>query len=439
VVIVIVLAVGAFLIYHFFVKHIRNTRPLGGADVIVTHGHVASENETSFAVDSQRPRVLFGASNELRSYTSTDAGRTWTSDDGPSFRAGVCAHGEPQAASAAGREVIAFLVGSPCGDQITPYLAVTSRAGPGGTWSALHRVVPSAWKYGFDDAPSIAAAPGRRTLYLSWTRGLSTNGAGIVVSRSGDAGRTWSKPVLVVRSADRPHLSTLDVAPDGTVYVAGIDNRHGIWIAQSRDDGRTFSPPSQAGHLRANPSATCALAATQPLPKDETACVGPDPTVLATNNGAFVVYDDAGVNRTQDVVIAAVDAKLHRRFELPVTPPDRGKTAQFFPTAALDRQTGVLFACWYDTTFDPNNHRAWFTCSASRDGRRWSLPERAAAAPTHVADLYSDLQSGNGFAPSLVAAGGVAHPFWIDISSRSFTQNIATAALPERAALAVQP
>jgi hypothetical protein len=439
VVIVILLAVGAFLIYHFFVKHIRNTRPLGGTNVLVTHGHVATENETSFAVDSMRSNVLFGASNELRTYTSTDGGRTWRGDDGPAFKPGSCAHGEPRAASAGGREIIAFLVGSPCGDQITPFLAATARAGPTGAWSALRRLAPPAWKYGFDDAPAIAAAPHGNALYVSWTRSLSANGAGIVVSRSDDAGRTWRAPVLVVPPADQAHLSTIAVAPNGTVYVAGIDNRHGIWIAQSRDDGRTFSAPQQAGHLRANPAATCALAATQPLPKDETSCAGPDPTVLATNDGAFVVYDDVGLNRTQDVMIAAVDAKLHPRFEQPLTPPDRGKTSQFFPTAALDAQTAVLWACWYDTTFDPNNHRAWFTCSASRDGRRWSSPERAAALPTHVTDLYTDLQSGNGFSPSLVAADGVGHPFWIDISSRSFTQEIATASLPERSALAVQP
>ena len=434
-----VLVVAGFLVYHFFVKHIRNTRPLGGANVIVTHGHVASENETSFAVDSTSTRVLFGASNELRAYTSTDAGRTWTGDDGPAFPPGVCAHGEPKAASTGGREVIAFLVGTPCGDQITPYLAVTSRSGPHGRWSALHRVAPAAWKYGFDDAPALAAAPHGGALYLSWTRGLSNERAGVVVSHSSDAGKTWSAPVVVAPPADQPHFSSIAVAPNGTVYVAGIDAAHGIWIVQSHDGGRTFSATHTAGRLLANPSATCASASTQPLPRDETSCIGPDPTVLATNAGAFVVYDDVGVNRTQDVMVAAVDANLGARFTRTVSPRDRGKTAQFFPTAAIDAQTGVLWACWYDTTFDPNNHRAWFTCSASHDGRTWSAPERAAAEPTQVADLYTDLGQANGLAPSLVAADGVAHPFWIDISSRSYTQEIATASLPERAAFAVQP
>src|SRR5690348_15115348 len=48
-------ALGAFLIYHFVVKTIKNTRPLGGANVVVTRGHVANENEASFTVDPSRP------------------------------------------------------------------------------------------------------------------------------------------------------------------------------------------------------------------------------------------------------------------------------------------------------------------------------------------------------------------------------------------------
>src|SRR5438128_2138382 len=74
------LVVAGFLVFHFFVKTIKNTRPLGGVNMIVTHGHDGTENEAAFAVDPARPSVIFGASNELRSYTSVDAGRTWRGD-----------------------------------------------------------------------------------------------------------------------------------------------------------------------------------------------------------------------------------------------------------------------------------------------------------------------------------------------------------------------
>jgi hypothetical protein len=433
VIIIGLLALGVFLIYHFVVKTIKNTRPLGGANVVVTRGHVANENEASFTLDPKHPTTIVGAANDLTSYTSLNDGRTWKRSAPPKLPIGSCVLHAPRIAFVGTAQVLAFLASTPCGDDITPYLVVSTREGVTGHWSGGRRILPPAWQYGFDDAPATAADPTRKIVYLAWSRGLTPHTEGTVVSRSEDDGRTWSKPVVVAPAADQPHLPTIAVAPNGDVYVGGIDNRHGIWVASSTDRGRTFSAPSQVGHLRANPSATCSVAAQQPLPKEETSCAGPIPTLLATNAGPLVVYDDVGINGTQDVVIAGA------KFAKTVPPPDKGKTQQFFPMAALDPQTGVLWACWYDTTFDPNAHRAWFTCSASRNGRTWTAPERAAATPTDVSDLYTDLAGANGFYPSLTAAGGSAHPFWIGVDPVSFQQEIVTAKLSERDAFAVAP
>jgi hypothetical protein len=433
VIVIGLLALGVFLVYHFVVKTIRNTRPLGGVNVVVTRGHVANENEASFTIDPARRTTIVGAANDLTSYASVNDGRTWTRAAPPKLPTGSCALHAPRMAVVGTTQVIAFLASAPCADDITPYLVVSTRNGVTGRWSEARRIFRPAWKYGFDDAPAIATDSARKVVYLAWSRGLTQHTEGTVVSRSEDAGRTWSAPVVVAPSADEPHLPSIAVAPNGDVYVGGIDNRHGIWVAESTNHGRTFSEPLQLGHLRANPSGTCSVAAQQPLPKEETSCSGPNPTILATNAGPLAVYDDVGVNRTQDVVIAG------RRFATTVNPPDKGKTQQFFPAAAIDAHTGVLWACWYDTTFDPNAHRAWFTCSASRNGRTWTPPERAAATPTDVSDLYTDLAGANGFYPSLTAAGGSAHPFWIGVDPTSFQQEIVTAKLSERDAFALKP
>jgi hypothetical protein len=146
------------------------------------------------------------------------------------------------------------------------------------------------------------------------------------------------------------------------------------------------------------------------------------------------VYDDVGANRTPDVYVTMLDSRLQPRFNVQVNPPDKGSTQQFFPAAAVDASTGVLWACWYDTTFDPNAHRAWFTCSASRDGRTWTPPERAAVEPVMVNDLYTEIRGSTGFAPAVVAERGVAHPFWIGVNAVNFGQDIYTAALSERKA-----
>ena len=427
--------VAGFLVYHFTVHTISNRRPLGGPNVNVTQGVNATENEASFAVDPGRPLALFGATNQLLTYSSANGGRTWRRDASPVVPEPACARGEPHTAASADREFLVFLVSPTCSGQLTSYVVVSSRATGAHRWGPVARVAPSTWRYGFDDAPSLALDRRSGRLYLAWTRGLGAKTAAVVVSRSSDAGRTWSPPDVVASAADEPHLSTIAVAPGGDVYVAGIDARHGVWITRSTDGGRSFGATRAAAPLRANPSASCAgQSSFAPLPNEETSCLGPNPTVLATKTGVEIVYDDVGANGTPDIYSAVLDRGLRPLSTKQVNPPDRGRTQQFFPVAAADPSTGALWACWYDTTFDPHAHRAWFTCSASHDGRTWTPPERAAAVPTQVGDLFADIRSATGFWPTVVAARGVAHAFWIDIDPNDFAQRISTAALGERAA-----
>jgi hypothetical protein len=433
-VIALLLALAVFLIYHFAVHTIRNTRPLGGANVNVTHGHNA-ESEASFAIDPANTEVLFGASNQLFTYRSANGGRTWRQEGGPAVREPVCVRGEPHTAADKQREYLAFLASPTCSDELRPFLVVTSRSSGARSWEPVVRVAPPKWPYGYDDAASLAVDRQSGRLYLAWTRSLNEQSSAIVVSKSDDHAKTWSSPIIVAPPSSAPHLSTIAVGPSGDVYVAGIDARHGIWIARSADRGKTFGPVQRAAPLHANPSSNCAGQVNySPLPTEETSCIGPNPTVLATKTGVAVVYDDVGANRTPDVFVTTLDRELRPRSRAQVNPADRGATQQFFPAATVDASTGALWACWYDTTFDPHAHRAWFTCSASRDGKTWTLPERAAADPVHVADLYTDIQGSTGFSPAVVADRGVAHAFWIGVNRTNFVQDIYTAALSERKA-----
>ena len=119
---------------------------------------------------------------------------------------------------------------------------------------------------------------------------------------------------------------------------------------------------------------------------------------------------------------------LQPLFRGQVNPADKGKTAQLLPVAAADPSTGALWACWYDTTFDPHAHRAWFTCSTSADARTWSAPDRAAAVPTAPVDLFS-IASQNGLYPALAAAAGIAHPLWPYGRSVPLSLDVFTAAV----------
>lgn len=429
--IALVVLLAVFGVYHFAVRTIHNPRPVGGVNVDVTRELGTTQSEASFAVD--REGRLFGATEELRVYTSVDGGRRWALERSPRVRRG-CAHGEPQAAvDARGREYLAFLASFPCGDDLTPYVVVTSRDGPGGSWSTPVRVAPRLWTYGFDDAPSLAVDSRRGRLYLAWTRSVSRSRATVVASSSRDGGRTWSEPFALEPAGDHPHLAAVAVSPSGDVYVTGIDARRGIWIARSTDGGRTFTRSHGAAPLAANPAADCALGGLTPLPTEERTCIGPHPVVLATRSRVYVVYGDAAANGSSDLLVVALDAALRPRFVTRVNPPDRGRAEQFFPAATVDPATGVLWACWYDTTFDENAHRAWFTCSASHDGRIWSAPLRASAEPTSPNILYGTL-GGAGLYAAVAARQGVAHVFWADGRVIANSADIFTAAIPEKTA-----
>jgi hypothetical protein len=418
VIIVAVIAVAGALVYHFGVHTIRNQRPLAGPNLDVS-SELQTQSEASFSIDPRDPKVLFGATNDasretMRVHTSANGGKTWHGSDAPAVAGGSCAHGQPRTAiDGTGRQYLAFLAAPYCGDSLTPYLVVTSRESATAAWGPLRRVVPPAWKYGFDDRPAFAVDARSGRLYLAWTRSLSKSKAVLVFSWSSDRGRTWSPTAEVSPALVHPHLATISVAPDGDVYVGGIDAKLGVWIARSTDNGTTFGDPHPAAPLLANPAGDCALVAGSPLAQEVTRCFGPDPTVLAGPTQVLVVYGDAGANRTLDVYASVLDRDLKPLSRVRVNPPDTGKTQQIFPAAALDPVTGVAWACWFDTTFDPHAHRAWFTCSASRTGRRWSAPLAAASKPTEPRDLYGAAAK-LGVMSSVDARAGVAHVFWPD-------------------------
>ena len=147
----------------------------------VTQGVNATENEASFAIDRSRPQLLFGATNQLLTYRTSNSGRTWRSGASPNVREPACARGEPHTVINGGREVMAFLISPTCSDQLTSYLGVTSRKVGTDRWSPVARVAPATWKFGFDDAASLAFDGRSGRLYLSWTRGIAAKEEATVV------------------------------------------------------------------------------------------------------------------------------------------------------------------------------------------------------------------------------------------------------------------
>ena len=89
------------------------------------------------------------------------------------------------------------------------------------------------------------------TVYVSWRHVLPGNFRHIAVASSTDAGATFSKPVIV--SDDKWVLQgcpvsgpSLSLGEDGALkvlwYAAGEGNTPGLYLTESKDKGKTFSP-----------------------------------------------------------------------------------------------------------------------------------------------------------------------------------------------------
>jgi hypothetical protein len=105
-----------------------------------------------------------------------------------------------------------------------------------------------------DFTASIAVDQNSGAVYLAWQDARFSGGKrdGIALSRSGDGGRTWSRPVQVnTKPKAQAFTPTVNVTEDGTVGISYYDTRNdtpdpntlltSTWLLVSQDRGRTFS------------------------------------------------------------------------------------------------------------------------------------------------------------------------------------------------------
>jgi hypothetical protein len=417
-----------------------------GANVDVSNDP-GVQSQVSVAVDPTDDRLLVAGSGnfgrETRAYSSTDGGSSWTTSADPPLPAGVlqaCAFGDSSVGiDRLGRQYYAFIVGKLCdlvhlGSGVgAPELFVARRAGATAAWTTP--VSPVAALYPgdalrpgeADDKPwltvdvSPASAHANRA-YVAWTRSGGAQGIRVLLSHTDDGAHTWSAPVRV---NDHPladgAIASVAVGSAGEVYVVWDDiAARTISIARSTDGGGHFDPSRLVRHERGPRTASCQPPGIS-IPAQPRRCVTADATVTVDNSNTrhagrvYVSYADAGQNRAQHVFVAAFDAALHPVRAKPVNLPDRATPFdQFQPAAAVDRSTGTLWVCFYDTSGDPHRIRAVYSCTTSHDGSSsWSPPVRAASVASDEAQRGAN-RVGYGDYQGLAVAGGLAHPIWTD-------------------------
>jgi hypothetical protein len=417
--------VGAAIVYLVYRHPIASPWKVAGTHVQDISNEPGMQTEVAVAADPSNRSVVFAASNEtlepeIRVYTSTNAGRTWTVAAGPAFDPNTCSWGDPSVAIAPdGRQYVAFTEKSICapGTDLTPYLVVGSRPGPRGAWT-IRRVARPVVKFGFDDKPAIAVGSDGRA-YVAWSRLLGRKYQTTVVSSSADGGRTWSTPQIVSRQLVQPQLVTVAAGARGSLYIAGVD-AGGLWVGRSTDGGRHFTIRTGAAELPGSQAKTCIVFGKFVLPQQAVRCLGPNPTITLAPGRVYVTYGVNGKDLTYDVAVAVFDRALRPVWNGPIGSVKK-KADQFWPASTVDAHTGRLWACYYDTTGDSDRKHAWFTCTSSRDGRRWAKPVRAAPASLNQGVLWEDARiagygdsGGFGGYVGVAAAAGVVNALWID-------------------------
>jgi hypothetical protein len=295
---------------------------------------------------------------------STDGGLTWTAGK---IEPGVFRSDPVLGFDGAGK----FFYNS-----LTPAATLTSQVFPstngGMTWGS------SAFAYGGDKqwmAIDRTGGPGDGQIYQAWST-ASNSYAPNTFDRSIDDGLSFQSPTVIPNA---PVWGTLDVAPDGTLYVVGTSDGGGaIYVARSSDARNPISAPT--------------FTVVSPDLGGTIRTGGPNPAGLlgqlwiavdrSTGPRAGWVYVLASVQTPGDPVdihfIRSTDGGQTWSSPVRVNDDPQGNGAwQWFGTMSVSPD-GRIDAVWNDTRGSADSSISALHYSFSTDGgTTWSLNQQA--------------------------------------------------------------
>jgi len=244
----------------------------------------------------------------------------------------------------------------------------------GKSWEADH--VPVAEQTSepgipFEDKPYIVADNTKSkyagNLYIGWTRWRIADSQ-MVLSRSTDDGKTWSKPVEIDAHPGLPRddngaAEGFDgaVASDGTLYAIWSQGDD-IMLTSSRDGGQTFSRARSIIHTAPIMFAIDTLDRANGFPQ-----IAIDPK----SNHLYITWSDYR-NGDLDVFLSSSNDR-GRHWSSPVrvnNDPVHNGAEQFFQWLAVDPVDGSVNVVFYDRRRDPQNRKQIVVLARSSDGAR---------------------------------------------------------------------
>lgn len=246
----------------------------------------------------------------------------------------------------------------------------------GKTWQPTLRTV-SAWPtqpgIPFEDKPYLIAdnsqGPYAGNLYIGWTRWTLTDSR-MLLSRSTDDGRTWSKPVEISHDRGLPRddngaLEGFDgaVGPHGTLYAVWAHTNR-IDFTESHDGGQTFTRSHSIVHTAPTMFNVDGMSRANGFPQ---IAIGP------RGGGLYVspIYVSWSDYRNGEVDIFLIRSLDHgKTWSQPVkvnTDPIHDGAEHFFQWLAVDPVSGAVNLVFYDRREDPANKRQIVILARSTD------------------------------------------------------------------------
>jgi hypothetical protein len=348
-----------------------------GAEITVLTPTPGFFTEPAVAVNPYNPQQVVAVfQDNAHAAYSEDAGRTWRLAEGVEPKNYRVSGDVSTAFDRHGHAFIAYMAFDKLGtfnywahNATRNGLFIARSLDGGKTWEPNHSAVivhDTEPGIPWEDKPYIVSdtSQGRfaGNLYVGWTRWTLTDSE-ILLSRSLDDGKTWSKPIELNKHPGLPRddngaAEGFDgvVAPDGTLYLIWCQDDQ-IMFTSSRDGGRTFSHPRAILHTGAIMFAVETLERANGFAQ-----------IAASSRRLYVTWSDY---RNGDLdVFCASSADNGRTWTNRVrvnNDPIHNGADQFFQWLAVDPNDGAVNVMFYDRRDDPENRKQIVVLARSTD------------------------------------------------------------------------